>query len=380
MPEPKFDEEFKTWRKREWVRVPGKKPVRVIASGKTPAKCKKEFERKRLEEITRLDLPAAPKEQKAFAAFAADWLSRYPDLVANRENTRIEKAYHLRIHLLPFFERLAAERGGAPYRLTEISEEVLDRFASELAKTPRASRAKQPTDEPAPVLSSKSVANIMQTIRKMLTTAKRWKLIDAVPEISHVKVTRPKFDFFDFAEADRLLSKISNDEDLALVMTKVRLGLRASELLGLRWDRVDLPKREVRIDQQIARGSHKLVPVKAGERSLPIPPRLLATLKGIKHLRGPWVFCDADGRPYSLGHLRKTIAKWCRRAELREMHPHGLRHTFASHLVMKGVPIIQVKEWLGHGSVNMTMRYAHLAPRAGASMIDMLEEPVAHAV
>ena len=47
----------------------------------------------------------------------------------------------------------------------------------------------------------------------------------------------------------------------------------------------------------------------------------------------------------------------------RSVELHALRHTFASHLVMKGVSIYEVSQWLGHKSVNTTMIYAHLAPQ-----------------
>jgi integrase len=379
MAKAKLDPRFRTYRRREWVAIPGQKSrVRLIATGDTVRECNAAFERKRLQAIAAADtkrqtLPVATGT-RTFEAFSEAWLRDYPAAVGNRENTLIEKAYHLRIHVLPFFKRLAEERGGEAYTLAEVTPRVLDRFAAELAKTPRISRAKTPTGEAVPTLAPKSVANIVQTVRKMLTTAKRWGEIDIVPEISKVKVAKPAFDFFDFADADRLLAAIKDPDDRALITTAMRSGARAGELLGLQWSNIDLVKREIRIDRQLARKGSALVPVKAGERSVPMPAGLVATLKDAKHLRGAFVFSDQDGRPFSRGHLRKTLAKWCRRAGLREMHPHGLRHTFASHLVMRGVPLIQVQQWLGHSSITMTMRYAHLGPGAGSSLIDRLEE------
>ena len=56
-----------------------------------------------------------------------------------------------------------------------------------------------------------------------------------------------------------------------------------------------------------------------------------------------------------------------------EIRWHDTRHSFASQLVMAGVPIVQVQQWLGHSTIAMTMRYAHLAPGSGAGHIKALE-------
>jgi site-specific recombinase XerD len=65
--------------------------------------------------------------------------------------------------------------------------------------------------------------------------------------------------------------------------------------------------------------------------------------------------------------LDKAGCKWglwraCKRAGLRRVGWHGLRHSFASHLVMRGVPLKAVQELLGHATIEMTMRYSHLSP------------------
>jgi site-specific recombinase XerD len=62
-------------------------------------------------------------------------------------------------------------------------------------------------------------------------------------------------------------------------------------------------------------------------------------------------------------------------AKLREdLTPHSLRHTFASWLVMRGTPLRTVQQLLGHASITMTMRYAHLSPDHLAGAVDVIEE------
>jgi site-specific recombinase XerD len=68
-----------------------------------------------------------------------------------------------------------------------------------------------------------------------------------------------------------------------------------------------------------------------------------------------------------------------RRAGLREIRRHDCRHSFTSQLVIAGVPLHQVQAWLGHSTITMTMRYAHLAPGNGADLIGVLERGTARA-
>ncbi len=65
----------------------------------------------------------------------------------------------------------------------------------------------------------------------------------------------------------------------------------------------------------------------------------------------------------------------CRRAGLRRIGWHVLRHTFASHLVMRGVPLKAVQELMGHATIDMTMRYAHLSPHVAREAVKVLDAP-----
>jgi site-specific recombinase XerD len=99
----------------------------------------------------------------------------------------------------------------------------------------------------------------------------------------------------------------------------------------------------------------------------------VAALKSIKHLKGPLVFCREDGQPYSLWQLHERLWGACRRAELRKIRWQDCRHSFASQLVILGTPLRQVQEWLGHSTIMMTMRYAHLAPGGGKEFMAALD-------
>ncbi len=375
-----FDQRFEVYRQRETVKLPRGGSVRLNASGATKGACRAEFERKRHDAIAEAERGAVapPKGTKLFSTFAYEWLATYPAAAKNRETTLIEKTYHVRVRLIPYFERLAEERGGAPYTLGELTARVIDKMIADLGQAPK--MAAGPADQRARALkaprplSAQTVRNILQTFRKMMISAKRWDEIDMLPEIASVKAPRAKFEFLTFDETERLLGATLGMEDLALLMTGVKAGLRAGELLGLHWSDLDFVKREIRIDAQLAHRGIRRVPVKAGARTVPMSPKLAAILQRLRHLRGPWVFCDADGVPFTRSDLKRKLEYQLKRAGLRRIHPHAMRHTFASHLIMHGVSVPQVREWLGHASIAMTMRYAHLAPGVGASAINALDQ------
>lgn len=83
------------------------------------------------------------------------------------------------------------------------------------------------------------------------------------------------------------------------------------------------------------------------------------------------MFAHKDGE--RILDVKKSFATACRRAGIENFRIHDLRHTCAAWLVSKGVPLSEVKELLGHSTVKMTKRYAHLAPenvRAAVTVLD----------
>lgn len=141
----------------------------------------------------------------------------------------------------------------------------------------------------------------------------------------------------------------------AIILTGLHTGLRKSNIMGLRWDQVDLKNRLITVPR-----------TKNGEfHSIPISDTLLEELRKLlrQRLQGAeWVFA-APGKE-AQRDLRKAWERAKKEAGIdKRFRFHDLRHTFASHKVMAGVDLRTVQVLMGHKDITMTLRYAHLSPQ-----------------
>jgi integrase len=220
-------------------------------------------------------------------------------------------------------------------------------------------------------LAQKTVNNVLATLRRMLVLAAKRGLIPAVPEVEWLRPPAPPFDFLSFEEGERLLAA-APEKWRSMFTLGMRAGLRHGELLGLRWEDVDLVAGRLLVRQAIVR--NKVTTPKSGKhREVGLGADATAALKAQRHLRGPYVFCRDDGKPLTKGECIRPLSSTCRRAGLRHIGWHVLRHTFASHLAMRGVPIRVIQELLGHSTIQMTMRYAHLSPEVGREAVLLID-------
>src|SRR5262249_28491951 len=137
---------------------------------------------------------------------------------------------------------------------------------------------------------------------------------------------------------------------------------------------VDQRNRRLSIKRAVWNGIVTL-PKSGRGRTLPMTERLAAALSGIRHLRGPRVFCREDGSAWTWEVVRAAVRRATKRAGLREIGWHTLRHTFCSHLAMRGISAKAIQELAGHTDLKTTQRYMHLAPRVLEDAIHALEQP-----
>ncbi len=94
-----------------------------------------------------------------------------------------------------------------------------------------------------------------------------------------------------------------------------------------------------------------------------------------RHLRARRVLCENDGQPLTEKVVGDHVRRAARRARLAHEGVHVLRHTFCSHLAMRGAPARAIQELAGHQELGTTQRYMHLSPAALDAAIRLLDSP-----
>jgi integrase len=161
----------------------------------------------------------------------------------------------------------------------------------------------------------------------------------------------------------------------AFLVTALKTGLRVGELLALKWEDLDLVAGRLVVRRTLWRDQEG-APKSGRMREVPLSNEAIATLKAHRHLKGKYVFCESDGRRLTHSRVKEVVPRTCTRAGLpTRLTTHDLRHTFASHLVGRGVALKAVQELLGHATIEMTMRYAHLSPDVRRDAVRLLDAP-----
>jgi integrase len=255
-------------------------------------------------------------------------------------------------------------------RLDQIDYAVIEDLKVGLAAT-RNARLKREVQ----TLHPKTINNVLTVLGHVLSVGRKRGLLATVPEICRVKAPLPDWDFLTFEEAERLIAHAAGAWRTMIVVA-LHTGLRRGELLGLRWEDVDLGRGRLRVVENYVRGRFK-APKSGKPREVPLNTTVRDALRAHRHARGERVFCDSQGRPFTQGVMASQLERVCRLAGLRVIGWHVLRHSFASHLVMRGVAIRAVQDLLGHASIVITQRYAHLAPHVSQDAVCLLDGPSA---
>jgi integrase len=146
----------------------------------------------------------------------------------------------------------------------------------------------------------------------------------------------------------------------------VNTGLRRGELLQLRWRDLHLQRRILTV-----RGDG---PKTRQTRDVPLNSEATRVLKAWRPtvVEPGWCVFGGSTESTPLGAVKKAWHGALQAAAVTSFRFHDLRHTFASKLVMAGVDLNTVRELLGHKSLAMTLRYAHLAPEYKAAAVEAL--------
>jgi integrase len=224
--------------------------------------------------------------------------------------------------------------------------------------------------------SPKTVRNVMGVLSSALHIAEEWGYIDRVPAFKFPSPGKARFRFLQLDECIRL-EKASTPYWLVMVGFARKAGLRLGELCALEWEQFNFRAGTVHVDRAVWRGKVSL-PKHDKVRTVDLSPKTVALLQEYRRASTDrLVFPTAEGRMRLDRKCDQGLRRCATRAGLEPFGWHVLRHTYASHLVMRGVPIPVVQQLMGHADIRLTMRYAHLSPGQTSWAVAKLDDEAA---
>lgn len=280
-----------------------------------------------------------------FAEFVKQWFDVYV-MTNNKQSEQRAKRYILSRHLVPSFGKTL---------VSEIDVLSVERYKSRLLRDG---------------LSPKTINNHLTVLRRSLQCAFDWGEIDTVPRIQWLKRPPGRIDYLTDVECLRLISDDHEPQWSLMVRTALLTGMRVGELLALDWGDIDMSQRTLTVRRSAFRGV-ATSPKSNRTRRIPITDDLAVALSPHRKKRG-WLFGHDDLRMRSYDAADRALTRICKRAGVRDIGWHILRHTFATQLVERGAAMREIQELLGHTTITMTEKYAHVAPSSLRRAVDLL--------
>ena len=344
-----------SWYGQWWVggrrvtRALGRKREPGTRIGLTRAQAERELQR-----LIDRDL-SVPLQRELTVREAGQRLIAHLGALGRKRSTLGDYESFLRVQLAPYFGEAALER---------IGRAEVEGF---IAAKRREGKA------------TKSVLNYLGLLHSIFAYAERRGLARGNP----VKlVDKPRADgadpdvrFLDESELDALIAAVPADArgpmERTLYTGAAMTGLRQGELLGLRWRDIDWPAGRVRVRQSYVRGEFGTPKSRRSTRSVPLADRVAGELD--RHFKrsayqgdDDLVFCHPQtGRPLDRSRLTKRFKAAAKRAGIRDVRFHDLRHTFGTRMAGAGVPLRTLQEWMGHRDFKTTLIYADYQPSPG---------------
>jgi len=293
-------------------------------------------------------IPQESLSDVPFVQFAQQWFETYVR-ANNKPSEQAAKESILRVHLFPEFDRTP---------LAQISSGQIEHLK---AKKRLAG------------LSPKRINNILTVLNTCLKAAVEWNMIESAPRVRLLKTTPPQVDFLEEGELEQLLGNHQEVEWHAMITIAARTGMRIGELVTLMWQDIDFERSSITVRRSLS--ANQIAETKNYKiRHIPMAADVRTLIAGMQKSDG-FVFHRRHQQDTHLSRYtaHAALQRACIQSHVRKIGWHTLRHTFASHLVMKGVSIYIVQRLLGHSSISQTERYAHLAPSTLHEAISVLD-------
>lgn len=315
-------------------------------------------------------------KRQTLGSFLDDWLE---DTVKPTVRPRTYVSYKLMVdtHIRPALGHI---------ELSKLTPQNVQAFLNEKCKCECKSTKKETHDgepeKPRKILSTRTVLYARAILRRALGQALKWGMVtrNVAALVDPPKMTRKEVQPLDADGAKQLLKVAKGTTFEALFSVGLAVGLRLGEVLGLRWEDVDLRGGTLRVVSQLQKidGEYRLVEPKSKQsrRVIPLPQQAIDALTDLRltqefqkkpaageKWRG-WglVFMSELGTPLDERNVRRALYNLLDKANLPRVRFHDLRHTCASLLLAQGVPARVVMEVLGHSQITLTLdTYSHVS-------------------
>ncbi|MDH4227032.1 MAG: site-specific integrase [Deltaproteobacteria bacterium] len=294
-------------------------------------------------------------EEIGFRDFAKLWVETYAKTKCKPSTLRSYEDI-IKVHLELFFANTALT-GITPakvqqYVSSKLNEKILNK-----------------DNMLVPRLSPKSINNHIVPLKEMLKHAVRWGYLKENPA-EHVEKPRVEHKEMDFLSPEeiRLFLQHVRPEYYAFFLMAVLTGLRRGELLGLTWGDIEFATNTIHVRRALYKDQFITPKSKNSKRKVIMTPLLASILKEHKLKSIPnemdLIFTKCNGKPLDPDKFVRTeFLPALRRAGLRRVRFHDLRHTFATLLISQGENVKFIQSQLGHASIQTTLdRYGHLLP------------------
>ncbi len=247
-----------------------------------------------------------------------------------------------------FIRQLVEEYGSL--NVNEVSTLIVEKWQTKHLKTHK------------PATANRKLACLKHMVNKGVD----WKMaseetLKQVRKVKYKKENNKRLRYLSIEECQTLLNCCASHLK-PIVTVALHTGMRRGEILGLKWEQVDLKHGFILLDTT----------KNGGRREIPIDRTLEEMFNEMPHsIESVYVFTDRNGNPYK--EVTHSYGSALKKAGIRDFRFHDLRHNFASHLVMQGIDLTSVKELLGHASLSMTMRYSHLSPSHKRKAVNTLD-------
>ena len=246
-------------------------------------------------------------------------------------------------------------------------------------------------------MSDSTKRNIYTVARALFEDAVNDGLIARNPmlTVKRPRAKKSEAKYLTAAQVSQVLGQLKDSRHLGAIALIAVTGMRRGEALGLEWDNIDFDKRLMRVRATLNRVNGKLLRTEPktqnSRRNIALTEQAIEILRaqklqqaqeklkaGSKWTRTDYVFTTETGGPVDGRNLLRSFQEACKRAEIKGMGIHGLRHFAATSLMDGKVPMLVVSRILGHSSVAITADiYGHVLEDTAREAMESLGSRVA---